>query len=203
VVKMGQVCLKENYKGNNRKPQLEPSDIRDFFNEQIKKKSLEAFTISEEEKVTEERTENKRAITIEIETILNPVADVNDYRDYLLKFGKKYYLLSIKSRQGFLGSEPKEMCYKYKIRKLVSDFKLKKLHERRGWESPDGIVAPKEDIVAQIIVDYHVAFGEFLVLDTSNWRTYLKKRGKSYKVFKDSLFEQFSQFIINKISIVS
>lgn len=201
---MGQIYLKNKYQCN-RNPRLEPQYIRSFFNDKIKTGELEAFIVSEKEKVTKQKEKNKVVITIERETILNQVDDINEQREYLIKFCKEqtYYLLVIKDRRSFYGSKEIGICYKYKLKKLVPEFDVKELRKRRYLESPDEIIAPKESILAEIIMDYHEDFGEFIVLDSSPWRVYLKKRGENYKIFEDKLFKKLFNFIKEKISIVS
>ena len=201
---MGQVYLKNKYRCN-RNPRLEPPYIESFFNYEVEAGELEAFIVSEKENVIKQKEENKVVITIEREAVLNQVdnININEQREYLIKFCKEqtYYLLVIKSRRGFYGSKEIGIRYKYKLKKLVPGFDVKELRKRRYLESPDEIIAPKESILAEIIVDYHEDFGESIVLDSSPWRVYLKKRGENYKVFEDELFEKLFNFIKEKISI--
>ena len=201
---MGQIYLKNKYQCN-RNPLLEPRDVRSFFNKKIETGELKAFNVLEQENVIERKEKNKVIIKTERKAILNQVDNIDEQREYLIKFCKEqaYYLLVIKRRRNFYGSKEIGICYKYKLKKLVPKFDVKELRKRRGFESPDEIIAPKESVLAEIIVDYHEDFGEFIVFDSSQWRVYLKKRGKNYKIFEDELFKKLFDFVEEKISIAT
>lgn len=201
---MGQICLKNKYPCN-RNPWLEPHYIRSFFNDKIETGELEAFIVSEQENVTKRKEENKVIITTERKVVLNQVDNINEQREYLIKFCKEqtYYLLVIKSRRSFYGSRETGICYKYKLKKLAPEFDIKELRKRRGFESPDEIIAPKESILAEIIVDYHEDFGELINPDSSPWRAYIKKCGENYKIFEDEFLRKLLNFVEEKISIAT
>lgn len=201
---MGQISLKNKYQCN-RNPWLDPYYIRSFFNDKIETGELEAFIVLEQENVMKRKEENKVIITTERKIILNQVDNIDEQREYLIKFCKEqtYYLLVIKSRRSFYGSKEIGIRYKYKLKKLVPEFDVKELRKRRGFESPDEIIAPRESILAEIMVDYHEDFGEFIVFDSSPWRVYLKKRGKNYEIFEDELFKKLFDFVEERISIAT
>lgn len=183
--------------------QLTLQDVRDFFNKMIEDGDLKAFFISEEEKVTKEKTERKKVITIEEITILNPVYNIDEHREYLIKFKEQFYLVCFKTRKRFYDAEPLGNCYKYIIRKLCKEFDVTKIKKRKYIESPYELIVPKKAVCAELIARHYKGVGDSIVLDTSGWRPYLKEKGKEYRLFKDELFEKFSNFIKEKISIVS
>jgi len=201
---MGQIYLKNKYQCN-RNPLLEPQDVRNFFNKEIKTGELKAFIVLEQENVIKRKEENKVIIITERKVILNQVDNIDEQREYLIKFCKEqtYYLLVIKNRLGFYGSKEIGIRYKYKLKKLIPEFDVKELRKRRGFESPDEIIAPRESILAEIIVDYHKDFGEFIIFDSSPWRVYLKRRGKDYEIFEDELFKKLFDFVEERISIAT
>ena len=196
---MGQIYLKKELKGDSRKeiPQLWPINIQRFFNKEIEKGKLRAFTVSGKKKSYKG---NIATIMIERKAVITRLSNIDQYGEYLLECNKKNYLLSIRWRCGFIGSKPTASCFKYVLRKIVSDFNIENLKKIKALKISNGrLIAPSKAVQTQLIVDYHVNFGDFIVTNTSLWYVRLKREPE----IEDDLFKGFLQFINERIPIAS
>jgi hypothetical protein len=175
--------------------------MREFFQDMIDKKELEAFFVEVNKKTVEKDTEDEKVIRTKKGATLTLIRKLKEYEPTLVKdpITGIMYNLDIGSRGGmfFDDGDSQTMYHHCTLERLIEQFDPKKIGTRKGFSDfgsfDDGIQITREMVIARLRVSYdedreysHIKGSDYI----AKTRGHLVVEG-----MQDKLFERVCRFV--------
>ncbi|XOB41190.1 MAG: hypothetical protein ACKKMW_00355 [Candidatus Nealsonbacteria bacterium] len=184
---------KEFHRGAWESPGLRDDQIRNYFEELAKKKEIEIFSVSIDDRKTLKNDKDKRIVEVKKGATLHPKEKLESYLNYIIKTRQGVmYTLEIKGGYFCIGAEgPGSASCSCCLDRLNRKLDLRKVKETSGGLSLPSLSFPKDTIVAKFYFSYH----EYDPYHSKQWTSsvyFYGKRSVRNKLFKN-VYEFFKE----------